>query len=264
MRLHDHISFQADFWVLRCQHCTGPRYLWSHLASRMTTLEDKGSISSWCFSVRIFVKRLTLCVRLHRLHLTTFFATKWHTSVCCSRDGSGRKPLADDAPWCGMGMGLQRWHVTNRFDTLTYVKVNTTWHLSGQSTMKSVNFKMCPHGMLTLWGWVRCSSNSDHLHYLVVDITHATGAKLTTLLWARRKTESHTIAKSYNTKSKSPWALLIYHIQWHHQILTRQCAHCGKQLERGWHVWGTINSDQCVGICGRLLELSRFRMRQGC
>ena len=31
--------------------------------------------------------------------------------------------------------------------------------------MKSINFKMCPHGMLTLWGWVRFSSNSDHLHY---------------------------------------------------------------------------------------------------
>ena len=61
--------------------------------------------------------------------------------------------------------------------------------------------------------------------YLVVDLTHGTGAKLTTLLWARRKTESHTIAKSHSTKNKSPWARLIHHIQWHHRILTKLCAH---------------------------------------
>ena len=61
--------------------------------------------------------------------------------------------------------------------------------------------------------------------YLVVDLTHGTGAKLTTLLWARRKTESHIIAKSHSTKSKSPWARLIHHIQWHHRILTKQCGH---------------------------------------
>ena len=75
-----------------------------------------------------------------------------------------------------------------------------------------------------------CTSRFWHQlcnYYLVVDLTHGTGAKLTTLLWARRKTESHIIAKSHSTKSKSSWARLIHHIQWHHQILTKQCAHCG-------------------------------------
>lgn len=71
---------------------------------------------------------------------------------------------------CGTGysMGLQYGHVLNRFDALTIWRILMLTLLKiylGKVQMKSINFKMCPHGMLTLWGWVRFSSNSDHLHY---------------------------------------------------------------------------------------------------
>ena len=48
---------------------------------------------------------------------------------------------------------------------------------------------------------------------------------------------ARTVEKNKNqserniAKTRSPWARLIHHIQWHHQILTKQCAHCGKQPE---------------------------------
>ena len=64
---------------------------------------------------------------------------------------------------------------------------------------------------LVTWYWMYMNVWCNY--YLVVDLTHGTGAKLTALLWARRKTESHGIAKPHSTKSKSPWARLIHHIQ---------------------------------------------------
>ena len=65
--------------------------------------------------------------------------------------------------------------------------------------------------------------------YLVVALSHAIYLKLTPLLRARRKTESHAIAKTHATNSKSQWARLIQHIHWHHQILTKPGPHCVKQ-----------------------------------
>ena len=47
--------------------------------------------------------------------------------------------------------------------------------------------------------------------YLVVALTHAIYPKLTPLLRARRKTESHAIAKTHTTNSKSHCAQLIQH-----------------------------------------------------
>ena len=47
--------------------------------------------------------------------------------------------------------------------------------------------------------------------YLVVALTHAIYPKLTPLLRARRKTESHAIAKTHTTNTKSHCARLIHH-----------------------------------------------------
>ena len=57
--------------------------------------------------------------------------------------------------------------------------------------------------------------------YLVVALTHAIYPKLTPLLRSRRKTESHAIAKTHTTNSKSHCARLIQHILLHHQILRK-------------------------------------------
>ena len=63
---------------------------------------------------------------------------------------------------------------------------------------------------------------------------HAIYRKLTPLLRARRKTESHTIAKTHTTNSKSQWARLIQHMHWHHQVLTKPCAHCEEHQENSF------------------------------
>ena len=70
--------------------------------------------------------------------------------------------------------------------------------------------------------------------YWVVALSHAIYLKLTPLLRTRRKTESHAIAKTPTTNSKSQWARLIQHIHWHHQILTKPCAHCEEHKENSF------------------------------
>ena len=75
-----------------------------------------------------------------------------------------------------------------------------------------------------------------HSCYLVVALTHAIYPKLTPLLRARKKTESHAIAKTHTTNSKSHCARLIQHIHWHHQVLTKPCAHCVKHKENSFQL----------------------------
>ena len=72
--------------------------------------------------------------------------------------------------------------------------------------------------------------------YLVVALTHAIYPKLAPLLRARRKTESHAIAKTHTTNSKSHCARLIQHIHWHHQTLTKPCAHGVKHKESSFQL----------------------------
>ena len=74
------------------------------------------------------------------------------------------------------------------------------------------------------------------LCYLVVALTHATYPKLAPLLRARRKTESHAIAKTHTTNSKSHCARLIQHIHWHHQTLTKPCAHGVKHKDSSFQL----------------------------
>ena len=75
-----------------------------------------------------------------------------------------------------------------------------------------------------------------HSCYLVVALTHAIYPKLTPLLRARRKTESHAIAKTHTTNSKSQCARLIQHIHWQHQTVTKPCAHCVKHKENSFQL----------------------------
>ena len=95
----------------------------------------------------------------------------------------------------------------------------------------------CPwtnSSMKQIMGLCLCTSLSIYyssLTYWVVALSHAIYLKLTPLLRARRKTESHVIAKTHTTNSKSQWARLIQHIHWHHQILTKPGPHCVKQKE---------------------------------
>ena len=86
--------------------------------------------------------------------------------------------------------------------------------------------------MRALWKTTRKSIRKEHSENQITmgtaHLSHPmTSPNLNKTMRALWKTTRKSIRNIM--KAKSPWARLIQHIQWHHQILTRPCGHCVKQ-----------------------------------
>ena len=83
----------------------------------------------------------------------------------------------------------------------------------------------------------RHRQNSHHQQQITMGTAHSayplTSPNLNKTRPALCKTKGNSI-QFHTANSKSQWARLIQHIHWHHQVLTKPCAHCVEHQENSF------------------------------